>query len=116
MIEPILVTVSLTALGTWGIRVLRQLDSLHGKADDHGERLARVEGRLGNGLATELRKMTEVDRDVRSIREWFQGFVDNDFTPFRKNVEDHIKNEELRILEFCEARRREQEEDKGERR
>lgn len=104
MIEPVVVSISVAALGAWGIRVLRRLDSLHGKADDHGERLARVEGRLGNGLATELRKMSEVDRDVGGLRGSFERFVKEDFAPFRANVEDHIANEETRILELCKKR------------
>ena len=103
--EALIVSISVAALGTWGIRVLRQLDKLHAKVDRNSSKLARIDGRLGNGLADEIRKMTEVDSDVRGLRQSFERFVREDFAPFKVNVEDHIANEETRILEFCQRQR-----------
>jgi len=92
MIEPVLVSVSVAALGAWGIRVLRQLDSLHGKADDHGERLARVEGQMSNGIQAELTRLRLVDDDVRSLKRNIEEFAGR--------VEEHINLEEQRIVDI----------------
>jgi hypothetical protein len=101
MIEPVIVSLGVAALGVTGIRLLRSQDSLHAKVDMNSERLAGIEGRLGNGLAEEVRRMKEVDGDVRSLQVSFRRFVTEDFNPFRRNVEDHIAHEEDRILQFC---------------
>lgn len=103
--DPIISSFLVAAAGAFGIRILRQVDSLHDKVDRNTGRLERIEGRLGNGLAHELRKMNEVDSDVRGLRVSFERFVREDFMPFRENVEDHISNEETRILEFWKKER-----------
>lgn len=98
--EGFIISAGAAALGVWGIRMLRQLDSLHDKADDQGQRLANIEGRLSNGIQAELNRVGQVDTDVRELRHAFETFRTGEFREMKESMDDHVENEEQRIVDI----------------
>lgn len=93
MIEPVLITLAVAALGATGIRLMRGQDSLHDKVDKNSERLAKIEGRLSNGIQAELAR-------VGDLRKSFDEFRNGDFADMKEAVDDHIEHEEQRIVDI----------------
>ncbi len=94
--------ITLLVVGWAALKLVSVVGLLHGKVDKQGERLARIEGRLGDGIAKDLSQIGSLKTEIHGLRGDFRRFIDK----FKDHVDkftDHADHEEERILEVWRA-------------
>ncbi len=84
---------TLLVVGWAALKLAGVVDRMDLKVDEQGERLARIEGALGNdGIIKELSKIGRLEAEVHGVR--------TDFRSFMSEFKDHADNEEERVLKI----------------
>lgn len=82
--------VSAIVVGYTARLVVRQVESLHSKADRNAEGIARIEGSLENGLRAEVRRIHGVEERL--------GGMEKHLDKIDRDLAQHMESEESRLV------------------